>query len=746
VLGSLAIVVALGAGCLISLGVLRLKEKLEGTILGLALGVALYLLSVTVLLQAGLSFRAAALLAPIPLLAVAALGCQWPDSPRPGPLLERWETVILLSAVVAVWLYVNMLQVITVDDDYWLHTPVQGRMLAGVVPPTNPFFPDLVLGGHFGRDTLVVSTALLTGRDVFGAQVLVTSFCHTLGLAVLYLALRRSGSAASAAAATAMVWLGVNVAHRVGLIDFFQNNGAPTYLILALLIFLFTELWRRPGRKLALVCGLVLGIYAQVYETHFGLVVLTVLSLLLVGTRQARLATLLALFVAAVLAIGGGSALTRLLSKSPAPLDEAIANQSQTVQASFPKIPFLALRIEVGEIDPISCGYRVGLGRRIFAAVDHVPKRSDNRYVHLWNWQVMRMHWLGVWLAPMSGWLLWRSRHRAGQFLWVFGAWAFLVPGMIDFGPIHEFEWFRWEFAAGFGFAGALGAALGTLVRGWRSGLAGALAVAVVCHAGLAHVRGFSQHFGNPETSEVLGLKFGSRDWLLRHGAQLRFRESDLRALAWINTNPQQGGRCFVKTTGPPEPWGILFESTAMALADIEVLGHRLPPKGEPVGVPPYRISEVFEQFLSQPSLAQAENLGINWVLLRSDDSLLDIRLAEHLRLVFFDSLAPDGRRRLLFQVGETPLKAPPAPTPSATFQALDLRPLPPETGLIEINFLTSDGDRLGSASWLPPVEQCQVAVPAECLSVELLYLDASGPLERRVVPAETGPKALPGG
>jgi hypothetical protein len=194
--------------------------------------------------------------------------------------MSRGESSLLLLATAAVWLFTNIVQVITVDDDYWMHTPVQARMLRGVIPPTNPYFPDLVLGGHYGRDLLVASASVLTGRDVFGAQVLVTSFCHSLSLAMLYLAIRRSASAVSAALGTAMAWLGVNVAHRVGLADFFQNNGAPTYMGLALLMLLFLELWRRPGGKLAGLCGLLLGIYSQVYETHFGLIVLTLGSLL----------------------------------------------------------------------------------------------------------------------------------------------------------------------------------------------------------------------------------------------------------------------------------------------------------------------------------------------------------------------------------------------------------------------------------------------------------------------------------
>jgi hypothetical protein len=63
--------------------------------------------------------------------------------------------------------------------------------------------------------------------------------------------------------------------------------------------------------------------------------------------------------------------------------------------------------------------------------------------------------------------LLRQKEAHEGAVLWVFGLTSFLVPALVDFGPVHEREYFRWEFAAGFGFAGALAVALAQL---WRQG------------------------------------------------------------------------------------------------------------------------------------------------------------------------------------------------------------------------------------------------------------------------------------
>jgi hypothetical protein len=743
---------ALLSGCLLSHRLLRLQDRLEATVVGLGLSVALYLLILSGLLQAGVALSEAALGAGFisALLSSLALPLGRLETARPGSGMSHRERGLLLAGVGFVWLFTNTMQVITVDDDYWMHTPVQARMLRGVIPPTNPYFPDLVLGGHYGRDKLVVSTALLTGRDIFGAQLLLTSFCHSLSLAMLYLAIRRSSGVASATAGTFLAWFGMNVAHRVGLLDFYQNNGAPTYLLLSLLMLLFLELWRQPGFNLSVLCGLVLGVYAQMYETHFGLTILTILSLLPLLGPAARRSSLGALGLAVLLALLGGSALNRLAE--PPPADQVIANQSQTVQLSFPKSPFLALRIQVGEIEPVSCGYRSGLGKALYALIDHTPRRSDPRYVRLWSWNVIRMHWVGLWLAPLSGWLLWRTRQRAGLFLWLFGLWGFLVPGMADFGPIHEFEWYRWEFAAGFGLAGALGVALGALVRTRRQAAMLALLLALSSQAGLTYLLRMLPQLNNPRPVEVLGLEFDSQAWLLRHSQQLQLQQADLRTLAWIRANPQAGQGCLLQTTGPPRPMGILFESTAMALADIEARGHRLPDMEEPIGVPPFRLQERFLEFLQNPGIAQGRSLGIDWLLLRSNEFELEQRLAENLPLVYYDNLTVDGKRRLLFQLSAVSLTAPENPLSEARFVSLAVGSAPAEARSSTLHFADGRGRQVSPQTRLPPLEQMNAAAPVQAQTAVIRFLDGTGNLcEQRSLPlspaatGEGGAKIPPG-
>jgi len=103
--------------------------------------------------------------------------------------------------------------------------------------------------------------------------------------------------------------------------------------------------------------------------------------------------------------------------------------------------------------------------------------RTDFHYAFILGPDVLLMHWLALYLGlPVGLWLL-TKKHPEAQALWVFGLVSFLVPALVDFGPVHEREYFRWEFGAGFGFAGALA---GALALGWSTRKAWLRVVVVV--------------------------------------------------------------------------------------------------------------------------------------------------------------------------------------------------------------------------------------------------------------------------
>ena len=89
-------------------------------------------------------------------------------------------------------------EVLGPEDDYWIHFPLISLLQRGDFPPPHPFFSDLVLHGHFGRDYLVAVLSWLSGGGL--AQLSSTwIFNHTLQASAFFLAFglgRRHGGTA----------------------------------------------------------------------------------------------------------------------------------------------------------------------------------------------------------------------------------------------------------------------------------------------------------------------------------------------------------------------------------------------------------------------------------------------------------------------------------------------------------------------------------------------------------------------
>lgn len=730
-LGWLGGILCLGLGGRIARKALGFQGWVDSIALGTALGIMFLAAGANCFARLGLSLRFSLLGAMIALGLLSFVLEYRKDDPRPPTEGTSWQWWLLGLAAIFLWCFTNMMQVITVDDDYWLHTPVQARMMRGVFPPTNPYFPHLTLEAHYGRDLWVVLVSLLSGRDIFGAQVLVTSSCQVLTLVLLYLGIRRQGSAFGAALATSFIFLGANVAHKVGLIDFFHNNGGPTYLCFAVLLFGMVELWCRPGCALALVLGLVLGHYALVYETHFGLVVLTIMTLIGLGTRYAQKLVVSLLALAFLVAVTQGGAMTSLVSPKLSGASDVVNNQSQRPQMSFPKVPLGGIRIENYEIHPISCGFYHGLGRMLIPWVQRRPARTNPHYVGIFTWNILRVHWLGLWLAPLTGWWLWRKRLCAGLFLWVFAAWAYVIPGVINFGPTHESEWFRWEVAAGIGFSGALGVALGALPR-MKAWLVLVVAIAVLnVEAGVSTVLKLSTNLNNPKPMEVLGLSFPTRAWLLRHGKALHLEESDLQMFDWLGAHAHSGAHVYIEHASRAIPWDILMESTMMGLVDVEAVGHRLPQSSDPIGVPPYRRTPEIDDLLRAPDRDKARRFGLDWIVYRGQDPGVRAQLVRQFRLAIIDLYSADGVPRLLFEV-ETP--AAPTDLGLAGVQwvgdqtiRVNLPLAPPGTVALRVSLRDGDGHSLLRRLDMVVAYGFAFVVPKDCRKVTFQYADRYG-------------------
>jgi hypothetical protein len=580
------------------------------------------------------------------LVLLGLLAWKAPSAPARVALPKR-ATTLLLALSVLVLLYSNAQQIANPDDDYWIHAPLQGLMRQGNFPPFNPFFSDIAMNGHYGRNLGIVTFSLLSGRDVFMSQHILTSAIQVLTLWIFFSAFwRSSGRWQTGLLATVFVFFGINAGGRGGLIDTMQNNNAFVHLYLALLLSLVVEVWKEQAKSAALLGGLVLGSYAIVYETHFGLIFLTIASLtplLLLRaaiSKKAALLALLALLISLPLAFTQGGPLTDLLQRrregrehtQAENLSRGMQNQAQVVKVTFPKKELFQILLETGEYQRVAHIYTLDTPLRHL----HTPT-VERGYAYIWSWDVLKIHFLPLYLFPLSLVVLWKRKSLAGHFMGAFGVISFLTPALVHFGPIYESEYYRWEFAAALGFTGALGLALAALAEPGDKGASsfvwrpphilisrhGAKLLAVGTLTLLNSWACLS--FVGERLSRSVGaspkrwLLFPSTEnWLAQHKV-LEFGPLDYRAATWLAAQVKPGDRLLTNFR-QENNFSILFESTLTGLTGVRCVGHALPLEDEKIGTTPFRRSPsavAFWETLRGDPLSQ---LKVNWIYYRSDE------------------------------------------------------------------------------------------------------------------------------
>ena len=86
-------------------------------------------------------------------LAVASLALWFVPGEKPQWLaLTRFEKGVLGLLVVCTLVYTHYNGVRVFDSDRYLHDSHIVAFQRGIYPPVNPFFPELAMNGHFGRD------------------------------------------------------------------------------------------------------------------------------------------------------------------------------------------------------------------------------------------------------------------------------------------------------------------------------------------------------------------------------------------------------------------------------------------------------------------------------------------------------------------------------------------------------------------------------------------------------------------
>jgi hypothetical protein len=578
--------------------------------LGLSLATALTLLPLNALMRftnLGLHPSLNLILSAQCLLSLAL----WRRPREPG----QWDRAQAWALLPTALIYFSSLayRLMSTDDDFYVHAPVQGMLSRGMFPPYNPFFIEIPLNGHYGRDLLLGGSAALLGCTVIMVEVMSTALWQAATYVIFWAALHEQKDPSwSDHLAPLLIFFGVNCGLNCGLNFLPLNNNPIAYLYVATCFWFFLHYRRHITLAVAGLWGLTLGGLAIVYETHFGLAVLATAcaSLILRPTPKFFGQLMLPAALAAALALTQGGPLTHLAQrKKEAPkLSQGMQNQSQVVTLRVPKAELFQIKLYSDN----NAQARLSLFYQHFAPASWRKLRPEAGYTPIWKWEFLKLHFLPVYLAPLTGWVLWRRQNPAGLWLWFFGLWAFLTPALVNFGPVYESEYMRWEFAAAMAWAACLGlvCSLESRNKFWVVSVALCLLPAVPTAS--AQLQALSIWPG--PKSWLLWPPSGAA-WLELQGDP-EFRPMDVEMATRLRALSRPYDRILVDSDLENHKT-LVYESTLTGLTGVRCVGHSFPLDEEEIGLPPYRQSPATGGFWHRPNLDSLRQLQVQWVLRR---------------------------------------------------------------------------------------------------------------------------------
>ena len=304
-------------------------------------------LGLTQLLRPFVGYGPGALLALVILTTAGLVAwCRAPGRPFQWLELQKSHKAALLLLTACAYFAMHTHEVKAPEDDFFIHFPLISLLARGHYPPLNPFFAQLPLFGHFGRDLLISLLTHLNGDQILPAT---WALNHALQLASLALGVGLGYRSARAPGAVLLPWFlfcGISVGSRAGLIDTYDNNNGMVYAGLLMLVHWLVSCRRKSTWA---ILGFLLGTYAIVYETHM-LLFVTMVGFAIFSVRsRTGVAIGIALSLVTAALMGGpiqDLAMRLFHLRQSEAVGHVEAYESQRVEMHIPKARFL--QIELG--------------------------------------------------------------------------------------------------------------------------------------------------------------------------------------------------------------------------------------------------------------------------------------------------------------------------------------------------------------------------------------------------------------
>lgn len=566
----------------------------------------------------------------------------WPGRQRPVlPVLSKgqWCGLAVLSLLVTCYTLYHQVNVL--DGDRWLHDAQIVAFHRGIYPPVNPLFPELAMNGHFGRD-LLMATLHQDGADPALTTWWVTPWLQLASFLTLFSFVRvQTASTTKGFFTSCLVFFGMDCGFRVGLLDTFDGSNGLAWAQLVLLFYLMNKILLGARWPHWVVSGVVLGTYQLIYMTNFATLLLTgfVLFVCKGRSKTAWVGLLVTGFLAMGLAVTEGGAFTDMAQRGLKPeLDTAVQNQGLRVSVQFPKEEIFKVATSTAGYYRTSVAYQTSLFKGLYQ-----PPVGEG-YVSIFNPNFMMVHWLPLYLAPFTLWFLRRS--GLGLSFWIFGAISYLLPGLFYFGPIFEYEYYRFEFSAAFGFAGALGLTLGEFLDrksplSWEKeprrlvfgpGTGSYLLAWLIAIASLAA--------GEKALNDaIIASQRADQPWFVKV-AEWRVKEptfgltpDHLRAAAWMRERTRPGEQILTNFLND-RPDGMWPDVVTATLSGAFPAAHAFPTlqAGIPHGNPAFHPNSVYRSFWATGEWTYLEGLGVRFAV--ADVGRLPAQVVDRLRTV----------------------------------------------------------------------------------------------------------------
>lgn len=552
----------------------------------------------------------------------------------------RGQKLLLLVTISAALFYVHAVQLLAFAPDFWSLYPISRSLIKSGLPVVHPFFPWISLNGHFSKQLLIATLAGAVGQDTIRATWICEIFLLISAIMLWALVIRKiSHSARAGAWGAFFLFFCVNVGGKAGLMDAFDNGDLLVFTILGLLLGLFVDIiykarehWPLHWPKIILTTVLA-GLYGFICESYLALVLACFAagSLIVCRRRTSIAKTLLSITALSILgslliSVCGGGVLGSLARQSARQI-MAIPYQNKALKAptssytsvSFPKRHLLAIRLGADPYQRFSGALNTALFRH------YKPLLDDGGYSSIFGLKVLILHWLPTWLAPLT--LAWAIRRRSmcGYMFGLLGLIAYFTPALVDFGPIQEAEYFRWEFAAGVGFAGLMALVVADLIDhatmqkslGWRRVAYSALFIFIAANfVGAQRLLNnvvIEAQKSSQAAAKVLWPWYpNTYRWLLSC-KELQLNQRDLDLALWLWQQPSTKNIVWREHAHTPEQF--LKCAVINGLSGTLSCEHALPPHWQPMGTAPYLPNSSTVIFQKQPSLPLISGLGANWLV-----------------------------------------------------------------------------------------------------------------------------------